>query len=52
MVAVDLDTLRLIALSLLAVIYGGALSLLVAALFCVGVYVIHRFSSCRQSSDE
>jgi hypothetical protein len=52
MTASDLDTLRLVALSLLAVVYGGALSLLVAALFCGGVYVFHRFSSCRRSSDD
>ena len=52
MIAIDFDTLKLAALSLLAVVYGGALSLLVAALFCGGVYVFHRFSSCRRSTDD
>jgi hypothetical protein len=50
--AIDLDTLQGLALSVLAVAYGGALSLLVSALFCAGVYVFHRFSSCRRSSDD
>jgi hypothetical protein len=34
-----------VATGLLAVVYSGAPSLLVGALFCSRVYVFHRFSS-------
>jgi hypothetical protein len=52
MIAIDLDTLPRVAIGLLAVVYGGGLSLFVSALFCVGVYVFHRVSSCRRSPDD
>ena len=52
MMAIDFDTLQRVALGLLAVVYGGALSLSISALFCGGVYLFHRFSSCRRSTDD
>ena len=52
MIAIDLDTLQRVAFGMLAVVYGGALSLSISALFCVGVYVFYCFSSSRRSTDD
>lgn len=47
MISIEPDTLARAAFGTLAVIYGGALSLTLAAMFCIAVAAFHRFNSRR-----